>query len=194
MTFGTFPRPSSNTRSGPKSKRPGTTPTSRSPPTTAGTGASSRAPHSYPPSDLGVIFGPGYSGNLDWTDETVDLSPYIGQEIWLRFQYVTDDAIHGTGICLRELRITAGGQLVPGTWQPDGFVFTTNRIPQQFIVQVIQQTDAAQVDRMVLDSANTGEFIVPNPQALDRLVVVVAPLGFPTRQPASYTLSVEPAR
>ena len=152
------------------------------------------APSSYPPSDLGVIFGPGYSGNLDWTDETVDLSPYIGQEIWLRFQYVTDDAIHGTGICLRELRITAGGQLVPGTWQPDGFVFTANRIPQQFIVQVVQQADAAQIDRMVLDAANTGEFTVPNPEALDRLVVVVTPLGFPTRQPASYTLSVEPAR
>ena len=151
------------------------------------------APSSYPPSDLGVIFGPGYSGNLDWTDETVDLSPYIGQEIWLRFQYVTDDAIHGTGICLRNLRITAGGQAVPGTWQPDGFVFTQNRVPQRFAVQIIQKTDAAQVHRMVLDAANTGEFTIANPEALDRLIVVVAPLAFPTRQPASYTLSVEPA-
>ena len=152
------------------------------------------APHSYPPSDLGVIFGPGYSGDLDWTSETVDLSPYAGQEISLRFQYITDDAIHGTGICLRNLVVTAGGQPLPGTWQPDGFVFTNNRVPQQFVVQVIQQADAAQVDRMVLDAANTGEFTVPSPEALDRLVVVVAPLGFPTRQPASYTLSVEPAR
>ena len=151
------------------------------------------APSSYPPSDLGVIFGPGYSGNLDWTDETVDLSPYIGQEIWLRFQYVTDDAIHGTGICLRNLGITAGGQAVPGAWQPDGFVFTGNRVPQDFAVQVIQLNGAAQVDRIVLDEANNGEFIVSDPQALDRLVVVIAPLGYPTRQPASYTLSVEPA-
>ena len=150
------------------------------------------APSSYPPSDLGVIFGPGYSGNLDWTDETVDLSPYIGQEIWLRFQYVTDDAIHGAGICLRNLGITAGRQTVPGTWQPDGFVFTGNRVPQQFTVQVIQQTDAAQVDRMVLDSTNAGELIVPNPQDLESLIVVIAPLGYPTRQPASYTLSIEP--
>lgn len=152
------------------------------------------APSSYPPSDLGVIFGPGYSGNLDWTDEKVDLSAYAGQEIWLRFQYVTDDAIHGTGICLRNLGITADGQTVPGPWQPDGFVFTQNRVPQRFVVQIIQQTEAAQVDRMVLDAANTGEFTVPNPEAFDRLIVVIAPLGYPTRQPASYTMSVEPAR
>lgn len=150
------------------------------------------APSSYPPSGLGVIFGPGYSGNLDWTDETVDLSPYAGQEIWFRFQYVTDDAIHGTGICLRNLGITAGGQAVPGTWQPDGFVFTGNRVPQDFTVQVIQQTDVVHVDPILLDDANTGEFTVSNPQDFESLVVVIAPIGYPTRQTASYTLSVEP--
>ena len=111
----------------------------------------------------------------------------------VRFQYVTDDAIHGTGICIREPVVAADGQTLAGPWEPDGFVLTDNRVPQDFIVQVIQDHGEPSVDRIPLDAANTGEFTVANPEDLDRLVVVVAALGYPTRQPASYTLSVEPA-
>ena len=150
-------------------------------------------PHSSPPNKTGTGFGPGYSGNQDWTGESVDLTSYAGEQLAVRFQYVTDDAIHGAGICIREPVVAAGGQTLAGPWEPDGFVLTDNRVPQEFIVQVIQENGEPSVDRIPLDAANAGEFTVPSPEDLDRLVVVVAALGYPTRQPASYTLSVEPA-
>ncbi len=150
-------------------------------------------PHSSPPNETGTGFGPGYSGSRDWTGETVDLSPYAGEELEVRFQYVTDDAIHGSGICIRDPVVSAGGQAAGGAWEPDGFILTDNRVPQEFIVQVIQENGEALVDRVPLDAAIAGEFTVTNPEDLDRLVVVVAALAHPTRQPASYTLSVEPA-
>ena len=150
-------------------------------------------PHSSPPNKTGTGFGPGYSGSQDWTGESVDLTHYAGEQLAVRFQYVTDDAIHGAGICIREPVVAADGQTLADPWEPDGFVLTDNRVPQDFIVQVIQDHGEPSVDRIPLDAANTGEFTVANPEDLDRLVVVVAALGYPTRQPASYTLSVEPA-
>ena len=150
-------------------------------------------PHSSPPNETGTGFGPGYSGSLDWTEERVDLTPYAGHQAAVRFQYVTDAAIHKSGICIREPVVAAGGQAAGGAWEPDGFIFTDNRVPQQFIVQVIQENGEIQVDRMELDANNAGEFTITNPPDLTRLVVAVAALGHPTRQPASYTLSVEPA-
>ena len=44
-------------------------------------------------------YGPGYTGNSDgWLRDRVDLSPYAGKEALLRFEYITDEAIHGPGL------------------------------------------------------------------------------------------------
>ena len=71
---------------------------------------------------------------------------------------------------------------------------TDNRVRQDFIVQVIEDAPEPRVRQMALDEANSGEMYIPAAEDRDRLVVVVAALAPKTRQPASYTLTVQPAK
>ena len=59
---------------------------------------------------MGNSFGPGYSGASDgWVEDQVDLTPYAGEEVLVRFHYVTDDAINGTGLCLDTISLPEVG-------------------------------------------------------------------------------------
>ena len=147
---------------------------------------------------MGTAFGSGYTGSSGgWTTETLDLSSYAGQEVKVRFQYLTDDAIHGPGLCLRGAGVVDGGDVRPVTeWEPRGFVLIGNRTPQTYIVQIIEggteKDDAPRVTVMELDPSNSGSVEIPAPQDSERLVVAVAALARGTFQPASYTLTIEP--
>ena len=149
---------------------------------------------------VGNSFGDGYTGNSGgWTTESVDLSPYAGKHVRVRFQYLTDDAVHGPGLCIRDIGVVEDGLLRPvEDWQPEGFVLTNNEVPQSYIVQVIsgQVADGKEVPRvteMELDEANSGILEIRNPEEMGRLVVVVAALAPKTFQPGSYSLTVAPA-
>ena len=150
--------------------------------------------HTTAENPIGNSFGVGYTGNsLGWLDESVDLSAYSGLEILLRFQYVTDDAVNGSGLCIRKVSVPeAGLSDITEGWRAAGFIPITNRVKQDYIVQVIQVADENRVTMMPLDGANSGEFVIPAPQDLDRLVVAVAALAPKTRLLAPYTLSIRP--
>lgn len=152
-------------------------------------------PHTSEASQVTSNFGPGYTGESGgWLTESIDLGSYAGQKILLRFQYVTDDAINGSGLCLRGFSGTATDSWQENWregWQADGFVLVDNRVRQEFVVRVIQVGSEISVTSMDLDSKNTGELIIQTPQALDRLVVVVGAMAAKTRQPAGYQLVVE---
>ena len=156
------------------------------------------APSMSAENPMGTAFGSGYTGSSGgWTKDTLDLSHYAGQQVKVRFQYLTDDAIHGPGLCLRGLGVVDGNEIRPiADWEPRGFVLINDRTPQTYIVQVIESSaghDAApNVTVMELDPDNAGLVDIPAPQESDRLVVAVAALAPKTFQPASYTLTVEP--
>ncbi len=145
---------------------------------------------------VGNNFGHGYTGNRDWTQESVDLSGYTGQSILVRFQYVTDDALHGSGFCLRNLAVVGDSSPTAGDWEADGFAWTDNRVKQDFIVQVIEKPmesgAPSRVSQIPLDGGNAGTITVQAPETLEKLMVVVAALAPHTRQPANYTVAVEP--
>lgn len=152
------------------------------------------APSSSPKNPVGNSYGMGYTGDSQgWISESVDLTPYAGQEIRLRFQYITDDAINGAGLCLRQIAIPQAGLLeLRDGWQADGFILVNNRVRQDYIVQVIEFADEPRVTLIPLDETNAGEILIAEPEQPNRLVVAVAALAPKTLQPASYTLSVEP--
>ena len=57
-----------------------------------------QAPGTSPGNPVGNSFGPGYTDAANgWLEESVDLTGYAGHDAFLRFQYVTDDAINGMG-------------------------------------------------------------------------------------------------
>jgi len=153
-------------------------------------------PNTTSENPIGISFGMGYTGNSEgWIDESVDLSSYAGQKIQMRFQHITDDAVNGSGICVQGISIPEIG-LFDSTegWQANGFLLISNRVKQDYIVQVIESGNENLVTRLKLDETNTGELIMPAPRTSERLVVAVAALAPKTRIETSYTFTVEPAK
>ena len=147
--------------------------------------------YTSPSNPVGHSFGPGYTGESgEWLTENLDLGKYSGQQILLRFQYITDDAINGSGLCIKDFAGNGAENWQEG-WQPEGFVLVDNPTPQQFSVQVIQVGPDIQVTAMDLDSRNSGALTIDRPEESDRLVVAVGALAAKTRQQASYELTVE---
>ena len=153
-------------------------------------------PATSPENPIGAGFGPGYTGNSGgWVQESVDLSPYAGEDLWVRLQYITDDAINGSGACFRDLSVEAAGITAEDAgWEARGFVFTDNVVRQDFQVQLITLGDEPLVRRTPLDAQNYGELTLLPPREGERLIVAVGSLAEKTRQPASYTLRVGPAK
>ena len=84
----------------------------------------SRHPVTSSDDPLNVSFGPGYTGKSEgWREESIPLARWAGQEIMVRFQYITDAAIHDHGLCLRDLRITTDGGAVDNDELGAGRVF-----------------------------------------------------------------------
>jgi hypothetical protein len=89
----------------------------------------------------------GRSGGLieaQWVDERVSLDAYAGQEILVRFEVITDDAINQHGMAVDDIRIpeidySADFDTV-NDWTAEGWIWTDNLLDQHAWVQVIQQT------------------------------------------------------
>ncbi|MBW6467978.1 MAG: immune inhibitor A [Coriobacteriia bacterium] len=88
------------------------------------------------PSAIGGVLEnlPGFSGASDgWQTETFDLSAYAGQEVLIRFLYITDWAYNETGFYVDDVAVSdAGGTILlddleagPDNWHLDGWLHTT---------------------------------------------------------------------
>ena len=146
---------------------------------------------------LDVSFGPGYTGAVeDWQRESVSLGQWAGKEILVRFQYVTDAAVHDHGLCLRDLRVSGDGTptALDLEWVPNGFVWTNNLVRQSFIVQVVYEGDDGHDNRVVqlpLDNRNRGEVMIEPVPGVNRIVAIIQPTAPSTRMPASYTIRLD---
>jgi len=104
-----------------------------------------------------------YSGGGDeageWFEESLDLTPYVGQPVLIRFEYVTDAAVNWAGFMLDDVRIDAIGystdfEADEGGWDGQGFVRMDNLLPQEFLIQIIHQDGDTTVERVQLDASN----------------------------------------
>ncbi len=143
---------------------------------------------------IGNAYGPGYTGDSGgWIEESLSLDAFLGREVWVRFQYVTDDAVNDVGLCIRNLELLeAGASAAEDAWVPDGFVFVDNRVNQDFIVQLVFEGDRNRVVPLELGEDNTGQTTVQGADDFDRVVVVVQSAAARTREPAFYTLDLKP--
>ena len=146
---------------------------------------------------LDVSFGPGYTGTTEeWRRESVQLDHWAGKEIMLRFQYITDAAIHDHGLCLRDLRVSQEGTQAAfdPEWIPNGFVWINNLVRQSFIVQVVYEGDDGHANRVVqvpLDDRNKGEVMIEPVPGINRIIAVIQPVAPSTRMPTSYTMRLD---
>ena len=167
---------------------------------------------------LGNSYGHAYTGSSDgWQDGAASLAAYAGREALVRFHYITDDAINGSGFCVRDMTVAAGdgapsdrgttpsdsdatpsdSNAAPsGDWQADGFVPVNNRVQQDWIVWLLADGAQPSAQRMPLTwDAASGEHVgsLPVPAGTwERLVVAVAATAPATMEPGEYRLWVEP--
>jgi hypothetical protein len=92
----------------------------------------------------GSSFGWGYTGMSNaWRQETIDLSQFAGQKVWLRFEYVTDLGVNGDGFLLDDVSLPAvhystDFETDDGGWQAQGFARVENILPQTFRLALIR--------------------------------------------------------
>ena len=115
----------------------------------------------------GVNFGNGFTGvSDDWIQEKIDLTSYVGQQVNIRFEYLTDDGPTYAGIYLDDIEIPELNYLddaesSDGGWEAHGFTRNTMAIPQEWLVQLItQRGDQTTVERLHLQPDNIGRWMV----------------------------------
>ncbi len=147
----------------------------------------------------GHNLGVGYNGktgnNAQWVAESVDLSPYAGQQVLLRFEYVTDDSYNAQGIAVARVAVPELGWQDDGSgWTPEGFVWAENAIPQSFALQLVEyRGDQATVRQVPVDASGQADVDLPGIGGdLTAVVVAVSGLAPQTLVPARYTLDVAP--
>lgn len=147
----------------------------------------------------GNSFGPAYTGSSNgWVQETFDLTPYMGKQILLRFEYVTDDAVNLSGwliddLSIPELEYSEDFEAGLGEWESAGFVYSDNLVAQRYRVQVITLGKQAQVLTLELDSTQTGSLTLRGLGSdFDSAVLVISALAPSTTEVASYTYQITP--
>jgi immune inhibitor A len=141
-------------------------------------------------------YGVGYTGNSGgWQDDQVDLTPFVGQQIWLRFEMITDDATTRPGIAIDDVHIAQLGYAEnfengTGLWSLDGWIRSDNRLPQQVWLQVVQVAgETATVTRYLSHQDNPHNIeIIPN---AEKIWVMVSPFAPLTTVDMPYTLQIE---
>lgn len=151
----------------------------------------------------GNSYGCGYTGlsgggdTAQWIQESVDLSPYAGQKVQLRYEYVTDAAVNGEGLLVDDISIPAVDYFTDfeadnGGWEPAGFARVENILPQAFRMTLIVKHSSGEitVTPVTLNSENTAD-IPLDLQSGDQAVLVVSGTTRFTREPAVYSLEVK---
>lgn len=139
----------------------------------------------------------GGGSEARWVQETVDLSSYTGQEILLRFEYVTDAAVHGEGLLLDDLAIealdyTEDFEAGAGGWLAEGFVRLNNRIPQSYEVVLVLSDGDTQVLSVELDEMQRGSVSFETAGGYQEAVLVVMGTTRFSLQPATYEITIQP--
>ncbi|MBN2389484.1 MAG: immune inhibitor A, partial [Anaerolineae bacterium] len=118
----------------------------------------------------GNNFGCGLTGrNANWKQLSADLSAYTGQEIALRFEYITDAAVNQSGFALDDVEMIVDGQTLffddlethTDNWIAEGFVRHANILPQTWIVQVVIDGADPQVERLLMQNGTSGTWTIP---------------------------------
>src|SRR6185436_18312817 len=81
-------------------------------------------------------YGHGLTGaTAGWVERSLDLSTYAGQELMLRFEVVTDDAVSLAGVALDDIRLDAVGfrddASADAGWQAEGWTRLDPALPQR---------------------------------------------------------------
>jgi immune inhibitor A len=144
---------------------------------------------------LGQAYGPGYTGVSGggrapaWVDESIDLTPYAGQQVLVRFEYVSDEAAAAAGFAVDDISVPEIGfsddAESDNGWQASGFTRLTAPLTQRYIIQFVYDDGGGwKAARVEVDAAGQAEVRIPG--NLSRAGVIVAGATYGTNLPAAY--------
>jgi hypothetical protein len=125
-----------------------------------------------------------------WTQEVVDLSPYAGKHVLVRFEYITDPAVNGAGLIVDNIRIpeisyAADFENGLDGWEGKGFVRLQNVIPQSYRVLLVRRGSQTTVEELPLDDRMSGSMSLSVEDGEDVYLIVIGTARF-TNQKGSY--------
>ena len=134
----------------------------------------------------------------DWVQESFDLRAYAGEKIWLRFEYVTDDAVNAPGWFIDNIEIPAIGYAPDwqdGTagWESEGWLLTDNRLPQEWLVQIMVFHDGtlASFERAPVNKNGTVRINLDGLDRRSEVVLAISGLTPVTTEEAFYEYAIE---
>ena len=149
---------------------------------------------------IGNNFGYGWTGSTrggEWVEESVDLSQYAGQQVTLRFEYVTDASVHDEGMLIDDVAIDEIGYFSDfenddGGWEADGWVRVKNTLPQTFRLALIRQAGDTQVELLQAGVNNVTDVPLSLAEEGESVMLMVIGTTRFTRQSANYTIGFLP--
>ncbi len=128
-----------------------------------------------------------------WIEERIDLTPFAGQEVLLRFWVISDAAINGPGILLDDIHISEigfadGAETDDGGWEAVGFVRTSGILPQRWILRLaLFDGGETRVNVPVIDAQGRATLEL---SAGQRAILVISGGTHFTTEPAAYRLDL----
>lgn len=133
-----------------------------------------------------------------WVTDQFDLSAYAGGDLWLRFDYITDDAVTFPGWIVDEVAIPAIDYFDDmdedaSGWESEGWVLGDGTLAQRFLVQVVELVDGeiASVRQIPVDDEPAGVWDLGELTPDRELLITVSGMTDGTTEPALYSLSIE---
>ena len=112
--------------------------------------------------------------------------------VQLRFEYITDAAVHGEGLLLDDVSVPEIGyssdfEIDDGGWTAEGFVRIENRLPQTYRLALIHMDAVPRVEYLSVPADNQLEILVEEgDNGSHPVVLVVTGTTRFTRQMANY--------
>jgi hypothetical protein len=158
----------------------------------------------------GNAIGPGYSGRSgiptdqrsepSWLSESVDLTPFVGGEVLVRFEYVTDQGFNASGVALDDVAIPEIGfsddAEADAGWTADGFLRSGNVIPQSWSLQLVEKRRSGETLVRPLRADGEGrvtERLAGLGRDIERAVLVVSGLAPRTLEEAPFRVTLRSA-
>jgi hypothetical protein len=139
-----------------------------------------------------------YTGrSREWVNETIDLGDFVGQEILLRFEYITDPILTYGGFAVDNIAIPEIGfyddaESGDAGWTAEGFTRATAYLPQMWQLLLITFEKGVPVVNLLEPAADgTLAYTVDSADSLLRPVLIVAAASPLTLELAHYRLALE---
>lgn len=144
----------------------------------------------------GLAVGPAFTGQSNgWVETSINLTPFAGNKILIRFEYFTDKSMHGSGWCIDDIKVPELGfsddvEVFDNLWAAEGFFRAPGwGVPQTFLVQVISsQGYEPTIERIKVEAGEQAFFNIRAPAT-----IAVSGLASKSRQPAEFVIGFDAA-